>query len=161
MSPSAHVRGTADMTSSGAVLAPPSGRYVIDPAGSPVAFVTRHMLGLGRVRGTLRVAGGLVAIADRPEDSRVEAEIAASSFSTGNVIRDRQVCSRLFLDVRRHPVISLCSDGIHQHPKGWSWAGTLTVRGGPCPSRSPHAQPEPDQPPDAPAAHHHRKGEPE
>jgi hypothetical protein len=45
------------------------------------------MFGLGRVHGRFRVTGGVVAIADRPEDWRVEAEIAASSFSTGNVIR--------------------------------------------------------------------------
>ena len=100
------------MTSTGTVLAPPSGRYVIDPAGSSVAFVTRHMLGLGRVRGTLRVAGGLVAIADRPEDSRVEAEIAASSFSpatssaTARCAPDFPRCSPAsgdLIPLRQHP----------------------------------------------------------
>jgi polyisoprenoid-binding protein YceI len=117
------------MTPSAALLAPPSGRYVIDPAGSSVTFVTRHMFGLAKVRGRLQVTRGVIAIADPLEDSRVEVEVPTSSFSTGNFIRDRQVRSRLFLDSRHHPAISFRSDSIRQHPEGWSVAGILTVSG--------------------------------
>jgi polyisoprenoid-binding protein YceI len=60
------------------VQAPPAGRYAIDPAGSSVTFVTEHMLGLGKVRGRLKVTRGVITIADPPEDSRVEAEVSAS-----------------------------------------------------------------------------------
>jgi hypothetical protein len=42
-------------TTSTAVQAPPVGRYAIDPAGPSVTFVTEHMFGLGKVRGTLKV----------------------------------------------------------------------------------------------------------
>jgi polyisoprenoid-binding protein YceI len=38
--------------------APQAGRYALDPARSSVTFETRHMFGLGRVRGTLEVTGG-------------------------------------------------------------------------------------------------------
>ena len=89
------------LTTSTAIQAPPAGRYAIDPAGSSVTFVTRHMFGLGKVRGRLKVTRGVITIADTPEDSRVEAEVSASSFSTRNLMRDPQVRSRLFLDVRR------------------------------------------------------------
>jgi polyisoprenoid-binding protein YceI len=41
-------------TTSTAVQAPPAGRYAIDPVGSSVTFATRHMFGLGKVRGRLR-----------------------------------------------------------------------------------------------------------
>jgi polyisoprenoid-binding protein YceI len=41
-------------TTSAAVQAPPAGRYAIDPAGSSVTFVTKHMFGLGKVRGGSR-----------------------------------------------------------------------------------------------------------
>jgi polyisoprenoid-binding protein YceI len=116
-------------TSSTAVQAPPAGRYAIDPAGSSVAFVTRHMFGLGAVRGRLQVTRGVITIADPPEDSRAEAEVSASSFATGNFMRDPQVRSRLFLDVRRHPAISFRSDRVRQHQGGWSLAGFLTVKG--------------------------------
>jgi polyisoprenoid-binding protein YceI len=87
------------------------------------------MFGLGKVRGRLQVTRGVITIADPPEDSRVEAELSASSFSTGNLMRDPQVRSRLFLDVRRHPAISLRSDSIKQCQGGWSVAGVLTVKG--------------------------------
>ena len=116
-------------TTSTAVQAPPAGRYAIDPAGSSVTFVTRHMFGLGKVRGTFKVTRGVITIADPPQDSQVEAEVSASSFSTGNFLRDPQVRSRLFLGVRRHPAISFRSDSIRQHQGGWSVAGVLTVKG--------------------------------
>jgi polyisoprenoid-binding protein YceI len=96
-----------------AVQAPPAGRYAIDPAGSSVTFVTKHMFGLGKVRARLKMTRGVITIADPPEDSRVEAEVSASSFSTRNLMRDPQVRSRLFLDVRHHPAISFC---FRQHP---------------------------------------------
>jgi YceI-like protein len=73
-------------TTSTAVQAPPVGRYVVDPAGSSVTFVTKHMFGLGKVRGTFKVTRGVITIADPPQDSRVEAEVSASSFSTGNFL---------------------------------------------------------------------------
>jgi polyisoprenoid-binding protein YceI len=116
-------------TTSTAVHAPPAGRYAIDPAGSSVTFVTKHMFGLGKVSGRLKVTSGVITIADLPEDSRVEAEVSASSFSTRNFMRDPQVRSRLFLHVRRHPVISFRSDSIRQHQGGWSVTGVLTVKG--------------------------------
>ena len=116
-------------TPSTAVQAPPAGRYAIDPAGSSVTFVTRHMFGLAKVRGRLEVTRGVIAITDPPEDSQVEAEVSASSFSTRNFMRDPQVRSRLFLDSRRHPAISFRSDSIRQHRGGWSVAGVLTVKG--------------------------------
>ena len=116
-------------TTSTAVQAPSAGRYAIDPAGSSVTFVTKHMFGLGKVRGRLKVTRGVITIADPPEDSRVEAEVSASSFSTRNVVRDPQVRSRLFLDVRHHPAISFCSDSIRQHREGWLVTGILTVKG--------------------------------
>ena len=42
-------------TTSTAVQAPPAGRCAINPAGSSVTFVTRHMFGVGKVRGRLKV----------------------------------------------------------------------------------------------------------
>jgi len=112
-----------------AAQAPPAGRYVLDPAGSEITFVTRHMFGLARVRGGLKVTSGVITIADRPENSQAEAEISASSFSTGNVMRDPQVRSRLFLDARRHPASSFRSDSVREHQGDWSVAGFLEVKG--------------------------------
>jgi polyisoprenoid-binding protein YceI len=60
--------------------APPSGQYAIDPAGSSVTFVTRHMFGLAPVRGTFAVTSGVLTIAEPAEGSRAEVEVSAASF---------------------------------------------------------------------------------
>jgi polyisoprenoid-binding protein YceI len=113
--------------------APPEGRYVIDPAGSSVRFVTRHMFGLARVRGTLAVTSGAVAVTESAEGSNVEAALSAASFSTGNPVRDPQVRSRLFLDARRHPVVSFRSTAVRRSGDAWTVSGVLTVKGRPAP----------------------------
>jgi polyisoprenoid-binding protein YceI len=109
--------------------APPAGRYALDPARTSVSFVTRHMFGLARVRGTLSVTGGYLTIADPAENSTVEAEADAASFSTRNVIRDPQVRSAMFLDVRRHPAVTFRSTAIRRSGDRWTVSGVLTVRG--------------------------------
>jgi polyisoprenoid-binding protein YceI len=112
-----------------AVQAPRAGRYTLDPGGSGITFVTRHMFGFAKVRGRLRVTSGVITIADPPENSQVEAEISTASFSTRNFVRDPQVRSRLFLDARRHPAISFRSGSVREHQGGWSVAGFLEVKG--------------------------------
>src|SRR5437879_13765314 len=86
--------------------APPTGRYAIDPAGSAVTFATRHMFGLGAVRGTFAVTRGTLTLAEPVARSTAEAEVSTASFSTRNFMRDPHVRSRMFLDARRHPAIS-------------------------------------------------------
>ena len=103
-------------TTSAAVQAPPAGRYAIDRAGSSVTFVTKHMFGPGKVRGGLKVTRGVITIADPPADSRVEAEVSASCFSTRNLMRGSPGPFRLFLHARRHPAISFRSDSTRTAP---------------------------------------------
>jgi polyisoprenoid-binding protein YceI len=109
--------------------APPTGRYVIDGAASTLTFGTKHMFGMGRVSGRFSELEGSVVVADRVEDSAAHAEIAASSFSSRNPIRDSQVRSRLFLHARRHPRISFRSEAVASRDDGWVVTGTLTVKG--------------------------------
>jgi polyisoprenoid-binding protein YceI len=113
--------------------APPAGRYAIDPAGSSVEFVTRHMFRIARVRGTLAVTRGALTIAEPAELSSAEAEVSAASFSTRNFIRDPQVRSRLFLNVGRHPAITFATTGVRPGSGGWTVTGVLTVKGRPAP----------------------------
>jgi polyisoprenoid-binding protein YceI len=107
----------------------PTGQYTLDPARTSVTFVTRHMFGLAEVRGTLAITSGALTIAERAEDSAVEAEAAAASFSTGNAIRDPQVRSGMFLDARKHPAITFRSTTVRPSDDGWAVSGVLTVRG--------------------------------
>jgi polyisoprenoid-binding protein YceI len=106
--------------------APQLGRYEIDASQSRVTFRTRHMFGLGPVRGTFAIRSGTADIAEPRADSAIHAEIDAASFRTPNPVRNQSVRSARFLDADRFPVISfrdgrVCADGS-------TVSGTLTVR---------------------------------
>jgi polyisoprenoid-binding protein YceI len=105
--------------------APRTGRYQIDPGSSAARFRTRHLFGLGPVRGSLAIKSGTVEVAEPLAASRIHAEIDVASFSTGNAQRDRAVRSPRFLAPDQFPVIAYGSTGLSGH----ELAGTLTVRG--------------------------------
>src|SRR5690349_887214 len=106
--------------------APPLGHYEIDASQSQVTFRTRHMFGLGPVRGTFAIRSGSVDIAEPLADSAIQAEIDAASFRTGNDQRDQSVLSARFLNAARFGVISF-QDG-QVGADGKTIRGTLTVR---------------------------------
>jgi polyisoprenoid-binding protein YceI len=106
---------------------PRLGHYEIDVSQSRVTFRTRHMFGLGPVRGTFAIRSGSADIAEPLADSAVHAEIDTASFSTGNEQRDRNVRSARFLDAARFPVISF--RGGPGGADGRTIRGTLTVHG--------------------------------
>ena len=115
-------------TTSAVITTPPQpGQYGIDPSRSRVTFTTRHLFGLGRVKGTFAVRGGTVDIADPIAASAVYAEIETASFHTSNPARDGSVLSRRFLDPARHPVMIFRSGRVDA--EGQVLTGTLTVRG--------------------------------
>ncbi|MEV4516889.1 YceI family protein [Dactylosporangium sp. NPDC049525] len=96
----------------------------IDPARSTVRFCATHALGLGPVEGTLAVVEGEVDV----ERQTAWAVLDATSFSTGNPRRDKDIKDKRFLDVARFPTIRF--DGTA--PAGGDGqrrvTGTLTVR---------------------------------
>jgi polyisoprenoid-binding protein YceI len=106
--------------------APQLGRYEIDASQSRVTFRTRHMFGLGPVRGTFAIRSGAADVAEPLTDSAIHAEIDTASFRTSNPMRNQSVRAARFLDAARFPVISfrdgqVCADGR-------TVSGTLTVR---------------------------------
>jgi polyisoprenoid-binding protein YceI len=107
--------------------APPLGRYEVDVTQSTVKFRTRHMFGLGPVRGTFAIRSGTADIAEPLAESAIHAEIDTASFSTGNRQRDQNVRSARFLDASRFPVITF-RDG-HVCADDRTIRGTLTVGG--------------------------------
>jgi polyisoprenoid-binding protein YceI len=104
-----------------------TGSYDIDPQRSAIRFRTRHMFGLGPVRGTFAIRSGAVRVADPVDASTVYAEIEAASFATGNSQRDKAVRSPRYLDAARYPVITFAAQG--NDPAAGQIGGTLTVRG--------------------------------
>lgn len=104
-----------------------TGSYDIDPERTTIRFRTRHMFGLGPVRGTFAIRSGAVSVTDPLDGSTIYAEIEAASFRTGNPQRDRTVLSRRHLDATRYPVITFAAPGTD--PAAGAISGTLTVRG--------------------------------
>jgi polyisoprenoid-binding protein YceI len=109
------------------VITPQLGHYEIDLARSRVTFRTRHLFGLGPVRGAFAIGRGTVDITEPIAESRVHAEIDVPSFRTGNPQRDRRVRSARFLDARRNPVITFTGNGLDVERRVID--GSLTVGG--------------------------------
>jgi polyisoprenoid-binding protein YceI len=107
-------------------VTPQLGHYGIDTGHSVVRFRTRHLFGLGPVRGTFGIASGSADIAEPLTGSAVQAEIDPESFSTGNAQRDHTVRSPRLLDPRRFPVIAFRHG--HVSADGATLTGELTVR---------------------------------
>lgn len=112
-----------------AVQLPVAGAYRIDVAASTISFTTKHMLGLGTVRGTFALRDGQVDVADPVDASSVRATVVAASVDTGLATRDDMVRSATYLDVERHPHFVFVSTGVEQVDGQWVLRGTLTVRG--------------------------------
>ena len=121
--------GTAIQTSTIPTVQPQSGVYEIEPELSGIAFTSRHLFGLRKVAGTFQVLSGRIVIADRLEDSEVEAKVDAASFNTGLDARDRQVRSAKFLDVAAHPTISFRSTGLDNASGRPVLHGIVTAKG--------------------------------
>jgi polyisoprenoid-binding protein YceI len=104
---------------------PQPGHYEIDPDRSRVTFATRHLFGLGRVKGSFAIRSGAMDVADPISASTSYAEIETASFRTKNRQRDQSVLSPRFLDPAGHPVMAFRSDRCEPG----TLTGTLTVRG--------------------------------
>ncbi|MFB9302584.1 YceI family protein [Kibdelosporangium philippinense] len=122
-------RQARHMTQRGSTLpSPVVGDYRIDRAQSKIEFTTRHMFGLGKVRGSFELRDGYIYVADRIEESAARATIAADSIDTGNSVRDATV-RRQYLDAANHPDIGFASTRVENTDKGWVLHGQLTVCG--------------------------------
>ena len=105
------------------------GTYRIDPAGSAVTFRTRHLFGVGAVRGRFQVRHGEIRIMNPARASAASAVISAASFHTGNPQRDATVQSARLLDAAAHPDITFTSTRLEEAGGRWLLHGQLTVRG--------------------------------
>src|SRR5215472_14407120 len=101
------------------------GNYDVDPQRTTIRFRTRHMFGLGPVRGTFALRSGAVTVTDPVDGSAIFAEIDAASFHTGNPQRDRTIVQRRFLDAPRYPVITFAAQRIQPDVSGPA-AGTVS-----------------------------------
>jgi polyisoprenoid-binding protein YceI len=116
-------------TQPAAIVAPVPGTYRIDAAHSAITFTTRHLFGLGAVRGRFDLRDGEIRIADPVHESSARAVISAASFHTGNPGRDSAVSSARLLDTGSYPDMTFISRRLEQAGGRWVLHGLLSVRG--------------------------------
>ena len=102
----------------------------IDPIHTTAEFKVRHMM-ITNVRGHFTVVSGVLNLDDQnPANSRVEAQIEASSIDTRNQQRDAHLRSADFFDVENFPTLSFISTRVSRLREGeLSVEGDLTIRG--------------------------------
>jgi len=104
------------------------GTYRIDEERCLITFRTRHLFGLGAVRGTFRLRSGEIRLAEQVQDSAVRATVDAESFHTGNPGRDRTVRSARLLDTAEHPIFTFTSTQVAESGGRRVVRGRLVVR---------------------------------
>jgi polyisoprenoid-binding protein YceI len=117
------------MSETATVQIPAPGTYRLDPENASISFATRHMFGLGGVRGNFRLISGQITITDPVTSSTASAVIDAASFQTGSAARDKDVKSANFLHVEEHPQITFTSTQLARDGDRWLLRGQITVRG--------------------------------
>ena len=121
------------ITSSTPVEVPAAGTYAIEPARSKVEYSGRHMFGLGVVHAVFSIVSGKLIVTDPPAGSRVEVLLDASSFTSNNAKRDKDVRSAPLLDVATYPDITFESDDLREEGNQWKLSGTVTAHGSAVP----------------------------
>ena len=85
--------------------------YTIDPAASVFSFKVEHF-GVATVNGTFSSASGRIHYdALQPDSLSAQISIDVESIDTSNSLRDKELRSEDFLDVRRYPTVSFLSLG--------------------------------------------------
>ena len=107
---------------------PKVGTYTIDPAHTDVGFVARHLVGT-KVRGRFTDVEGSFTVAEKPEDSTLQATVQAVSIFTGQEQRDEHLRTNDFLDVPNYPTLTLVSTGLRRAGENWVLTADLTIRG--------------------------------
>lgn len=114
---------------------PNVGTYRIDPERTKVSYTGRHLLGLGVVQATFRIKSGEIQMADPTISSMVTVSIDASSFSSGNARRDKDIRSAPMLNTADYPDITFASDNLRWDRDRWVLSGAVTAHGVAVPTK--------------------------
>ncbi len=107
---------------------PPAGVYSLDPPHTFVCFSAQHLV-VGRVRGRFDKATGTITVAAVAAESSLDVSIDASSLSTQNSVRDKDLRGPDFFDAANFPAVQYHGRGIRKAGDGWVVDGSLTIRG--------------------------------
>jgi polyisoprenoid-binding protein YceI len=104
--------------------------YQIDPVHTTISFSVKHMV-ISRVEGRFdKFSGSVTYVPGKPKLWKAEAHIDAASIDTRIKMRDDDVRSDHFLDVKKYPEIVFKSKKV-EHVKGNTadLLGDLTIHG--------------------------------
>ena len=107
---------------------PVAGRYALDASHTEVTAVARHLM-FTKVRARFPEVSGSVVIAEDPNGSSAEIEIAVAAVDSRDQARDEHLRSPDFFDVEHHPTMRFVSTGVRHDGGDWKLDGDLTVRG--------------------------------
>jgi polyisoprenoid-binding protein YceI len=116
------------MTSTALPTGVVTGTYEIDPTHSAASFTVRHA-GISKVRGSVTITGGTLAIGDDLASSTVTAELDATSVSTGDANRDGHLKSADFFTVEQFPTWTFTSTAVSGTADEFVVTGDLTING--------------------------------
>jgi polyisoprenoid-binding protein YceI len=105
-----------------------AGTWNIDPVHSEVGFSVRHVM-ISKVRGKFNAFSGSITVSDDPLQSAVNAEIDASSISTGDEQRDNHLRSADFFEADKHPSWTYASTSVEAKGSDFVVHGNLTIHG--------------------------------
>jgi polyisoprenoid-binding protein YceI len=105
-----------------------AGTWNIDTAHSEVGFSVRHVM-ISKVRGSFHTFSGSIVVSDDPLQSTVNAEIDASSVSTGDEQRDNHLRSADFFEIEKHPQWTYASTSVETKGSDFVVHGELTIHG--------------------------------
>ncbi|MDR8020098.1 YceI family protein [Nesterenkonia aerolata] len=103
------------------------GTWNFDPAHSEIGLTVRHA-GISKTRAVFEEAQAVLQVAENGT-ATVEAQVQASSFSSGNEDRDGHVRGEDFLDAAQHPTLTFRAEGVAVSDEEFEMPGELTIRG--------------------------------
>src|SRR4051794_40113018 len=91
----------------------PAGTYTIDPVHSEVGFSVRHLM-VSKVKGKFGTFTGTITIHPDPLQSAVDADIDATTITTGDAQRDAHLNSTDFLETSSYPNLTFRSTNVKE-----------------------------------------------
>lgn len=103
--------------------------WTIDPNHTTVGFEIRHFF--SKVHGSFgKLTGTFVYDPEKPENSSVTTEIDASTITTNNDVRDKDLRSENFFEVAKYPTLTFASTKVTAAGENrLSVEGNLTMHG--------------------------------
>jgi polyisoprenoid-binding protein YceI len=104
-------------------------KWNIDPSHSTAEFSVRHLM-ITNVKGRFgKLQGSVEYDPARPELTKLEATIDASSIDTRDEKRDAHLRSGDFFDVEKFPTLTFKSTEVKKTADGFTAIGELTMHG--------------------------------